>query len=87
MKFEVRNCMKFDYVDMWSFGQICRDPIPLPKKVRMPLMEVREIDLHVEHQAADRGEFDKKVKEKELMYKRCPDEAEYAKMLLRFLKK
>ncbi|KAJ0826970.1 putative TPX2 central domain-containing protein [Helianthus annuus] len=57
------------------------DPIPVPEKVRIPLTEVQEFDLHVEHRAADRAEFDKKVKEKEMMYKRYRDEAESAKMM------
>lgn len=57
------------------------DPIPVPEKVRRPLTEVQEFDLHVEHRAVDRAEFDKKVKEKEMMYKRYRDEAESAKMM------
>ncbi|KAI3744942.1 hypothetical protein L1987_58040 [Smallanthus sonchifolius] len=57
------------------------DPIPVPEKVRIPLTEVQEFDLHVEHRAVDRAEFDKKVKEKEMMYKRYRDEAESAKMM------
>ncbi|KVI04341.1 hypothetical protein Ccrd_017348 [Cynara cardunculus var. scolymus] len=57
------------------------DPIPVPEKVRKPLTEVQEFDLHVVHRAVDRAEFDKKVKEKEMMYKRYRDEAESAKMM------
>lgn len=57
------------------------DPIPVPEKIRRPLTEVQEFDLHVEHRAVDRAEFDKKVKEKEMMYKRYRDEAESAKMM------
>ncbi|KAI3795295.1 hypothetical protein L1987_37946 [Smallanthus sonchifolius] len=57
------------------------DPIPVPEKVRRPLTEVQEFDLHVEHRAVDRAEFDKKIKEKEMMYKRYRDEAESAKMM------
>ncbi|KAJ9550339.1 hypothetical protein OSB04_014384 [Centaurea solstitialis] len=57
------------------------DPIPVPEKVRKPLTEVQEFDLQVEHRAVDRAEFDKKVKEKEMMYKRYRDEAESAKMM------
>ncbi|XP_076937041.1 protein TPX2-like [Bidens hawaiensis] len=53
----------------------------VPKKVRIPLTEVQEFDLHVEHRAVDRAEFDKKIKEKEIMYKRYRDEAESAKMM------
>ncbi|XP_076886571.1 protein TPX2-like [Bidens hawaiensis] len=58
-----------------------QDPIPVPEKVRIPLTEVQEFDLHVEHRAVDRAEFDKKIKEKEVMYKRYRDEAESAKMM------
>ncbi|KAL7000424.1 Protein tpx2 [Sarracenia purpurea var. burkii] len=57
------------------------DPIPVPEKVRKPLTEVQEFDLHVDHRAMDRAEFDKKVKEKEMMYKRYREEAESAKMM------
>ncbi|KAL8228520.1 hypothetical protein R6Q57_016104 [Mikania cordata] len=57
------------------------DPIPVPEKVRTPLTEVHEFDLQVEHRAVDRAEFDKKIKEKEMMYKRYRDEAESAKMM------
>ncbi|PWA78098.1 hypothetical protein CTI12_AA216930 [Artemisia annua] len=57
------------------------DPIPVPEKVRRPLTEVQEFDLHVVSRAADRAEFDKKIKEKEMMYKRYRDEAESAKMM------
>ncbi|KAI3515470.1 hypothetical protein L1887_14366 [Cichorium endivia] len=57
------------------------DPIPVPEKIRRPLTEVQEFDLQVEHRAVDRAEFDKKVKEKEMMYKRYRDEAESAKMM------
>ncbi|KAK9075100.1 hypothetical protein SSX86_003419 [Deinandra increscens subsp. villosa] len=57
------------------------DPIPVPEKVRRPLTEVQEFDLHVDHRAVDRADFDKKIKEKEVMYKRYRDEAESAKMM------
>ncbi|KAK9049236.1 hypothetical protein SSX86_031797, partial [Deinandra increscens subsp. villosa] len=46
------------------------DPIPVPEKVRIPLTEVQEFDLHVEHRAVDRADFDKMIKEKELMSSR-----------------
>lgn len=39
----------------------CRDPIPVPDKDRKPLTEVQEFNLHVDHRAVDRAEFDKKV--------------------------
>ncbi|KAJ0448270.1 putative TPX2 central domain-containing protein [Helianthus annuus] len=57
------------------------DPVPLPEKVRRPLTEVQEFDLHAQHRAVYRAEFDKKVKEKEMMYKRYRDEEESAKMM------
>ena len=40
----------------------CRDPIPVPEKVRKPLTEVQEFNHHVDHRAVDRSEFDQKVK-------------------------
>lgn len=40
----------------------CRDPIPVPEKVRKPLTQVQEFNLHVDHRAVDRAEFDHKVK-------------------------
>ncbi|XP_068654038.1 protein TPX2-like isoform X2 [Aristolochia californica] len=52
------------------------DPIPLPEKVRKPLTEVQKFALHVDHRAVDRSEFDKKVMEKEMMYKRYREEFE-----------
>ncbi|KAG9160944.1 hypothetical protein Leryth_025005 [Lithospermum erythrorhizon] len=57
------------------------DPIPLPERERLPLTQVQEFDLHVEHRAVDRADFDKKIKEKELMYKRYLEEAESARMM------
>ncbi|PSS05697.1 hypothetical protein CEY00_Acc18966 [Actinidia chinensis var. chinensis] len=57
------------------------DPIPVPEKVRKPLTEVQEFDLHLDHRAEDRAEFDKKMKEKEMMYKRYREESESAKMM------
>lgn len=57
------------------------DPIPVPEKVRKPLTEVQEFNLHIEHRAVDRAEFDKKIKEKEMIYKRYREESESAKMM------
>ncbi|CAN0915106.1 Protein TPX2 [Linum grandiflorum] len=57
------------------------DPIPVPEKVRRPLTEVQPIHLHVDHRAVDRAEFDQKVKEKEMLYKRYREESEAAKMM------
>ncbi|XP_030546298.1 protein TPX2 isoform X8 [Rhodamnia argentea] len=58
-----------------------RDPIPLPERARKPLTQVQEFNLHVDHRAVDRAEFDQKVKEKEAMYKRYREESEAAKMI------
>ncbi|XP_038683473.1 protein TPX2-like isoform X2 [Tripterygium wilfordii] len=57
------------------------DPIPLPEKVRKPLTQVHKINLHVDHRAVDRAEFDHKIKEKEMIYKRYREESEAAKMI------
>ncbi|KAK6919096.1 TPX2 central domain [Dillenia turbinata] len=57
------------------------DPIPVPEKARKPLTQVQEFSLHVDHRAVDRAEFDKKVKEKEMIYKRFREESEAAKMI------
>ncbi|KAK4795485.1 hypothetical protein SAY86_027811 [Trapa natans] len=57
------------------------DPIPLPEKVRKPLTEVQKFNLHVESRAVDRAEFDQKVKEKELTYKRYREESEALRMI------
>ncbi|XP_048327650.2 protein TPX2 [Ziziphus jujuba] len=57
------------------------DPIPVPEKVRKPLTQVQEFNHHTDHRAVDRAEFDQKVKEKEMMYKRYREETEAAKML------
>ncbi|XP_021894246.1 protein TPX2 [Carica papaya] len=57
------------------------DPIPVPEKVRKPLTTVQEFHLHVNHRAVDRAEFDQRVKEKEMMYKRYREESEAARMI------
>ncbi|CAN0896799.1 Protein TPX2 [Linum grandiflorum] len=57
------------------------DPIPLPEKVRRPLTEVQQVQLHVDHRATNRAEFDHKVKEKEMVYKRYREESEAAKLV------
>ncbi|CAF2309973.1 unnamed protein product [Brassica napus] len=67
---------------------IKEDPIPVPEKVRKPLTEIQEFNLHVEHRAVERADFDQKIKEKENQYKRYREESEAAKMVEeeRFLK-
>ncbi|RID49060.1 hypothetical protein BRARA_I05525 [Brassica rapa] len=57
------------------------DPIPVPEKVRKPLTEIQAFDLHVEHRAVERADFDQKIKEKENQYKRYREESEAAKMV------
>ncbi|KAG6661527.1 protein TPX2 [Carya illinoinensis] len=57
------------------------DPIPVPEKVRKPLTQVQEFNLHVDHRAVDRAEFDHKIKEKEMMYKRYREESDAARMM------
>ncbi|CAN6876780.1 unnamed protein product [Brassica oleracea var. botrytis] len=67
---------------------IKEDPIPVPEKVRKPLTEIQEFNLHVETRAVERADFDQKIKEKENQYKRYREESEAAKMVEeeRFLK-
>ncbi|KAM7276943.1 hypothetical protein ACFE04_018809 [Oxalis oulophora] len=57
------------------------DPIPLPEKMRMPLTEVQEFNLQVQNRAVERAQFDDKIKEKEMMYKRYREENEAAKLM------
>ncbi|CAA3028854.1 TPX2 isoform X2 [Olea europaea subsp. europaea] len=57
------------------------DPILVPEKARKPLTEVQEFNLHVNHRAVDRAEFEKKIKEKETTCKRYREEAESARMM------
>ncbi|KAH7576964.1 hypothetical protein JRO89_XS01G0183400 [Xanthoceras sorbifolium] len=57
------------------------DPIPVPEKVRKPLTEVKGFNLHLEHRAVERADFDQKIKEKEVMYKRYREESEAARMM------
>ncbi|KAJ4729772.1 protein TPX2 [Melia azedarach] len=57
------------------------DPVPVPEKVRKPLTEVKEFNLHLEHRSTERAEFDQKIKEKEMMYKRYREESEAARMM------
>ncbi|KAL9666836.1 hypothetical protein QQ045_001179 [Rhodiola kirilowii] len=58
------------------------DPIPpLPEKVRIPLTQVEEFNLQADHRALERAEFDNKVQEKEMMYKRYREESDAAKMM------
>ncbi|XVF66798.1 hypothetical protein PTKIN_Ptkin10aG0066900 [Pterospermum kingtungense] len=61
---------------------IKEDPIPAPEKVRRkPLTQVQEFNLLVDNRAVERAEFDQKIKEKEMMYKRYREESEAARMI------
>ncbi|XVF02030.1 hypothetical protein REPUB_Repub04eG0141100 [Reevesia pubescens] len=60
---------------------IKEDPIPVPEKVRKPLTQVQEFNLQVDHRAVDRSEFDQKIKEKEMMYKRYREESEATRLI------
>ncbi|URE26413.1 Cell cycle regulated microtubule associated protein [Musa troglodytarum] len=57
------------------------DPLPLPQRERKPLTEIKEFVLHVDHRAVERTEFDQKIKEKELTYKRLREEQEFAQLM------
>ncbi|EMS46329.1 hypothetical protein TRIUR3_13340 [Triticum urartu] len=57
------------------------DPIPLPQKERKPLTEVQQFELHVDERAVQRSEFDNRVKEKEITYKRLREENEFAQKI------
>ncbi|KAJ1375379.1 TPX2, C-terminal, partial [Sesbania bispinosa] len=57
------------------------DPIPVPEKVRKPLTQVEEFNLRLNHRAVDRAQFDERIKEKEVMYKRYREESEAARMI------
>lgn len=60
---------------------LTEDPIPVPEKVRRPLTQVENFNLKVDTRAVERAEFDRKVKEKELVYKRYREESESSKMI------
>ncbi|KAK6151744.1 hypothetical protein DH2020_014379 [Rehmannia glutinosa] len=81
---EERRRIEMEEAEMRKFKAqpiLKEDPIPVPEKERKPLTEVQEFNLHVEHRAVDRAEFDKKIKEKEMVYKRYREEAESARMM------
>ncbi|KAM3217805.1 hypothetical protein P3L10_027248 [Capsicum annuum] len=60
---------------------LTEDPIPVPEKVRKPLTEVQDFKLRVDNRSLDRAEFDKKIKQKEMMHKRYREETESARMI------
>uniref|UniRef100_A0A0D3D8W0 TPX2 C-terminal domain-containing protein n=1 Tax=Brassica oleracea var. oleracea TaxID=109376 RepID=A0A0D3D8W0_BRAOL len=55
--------------------------LPVPEKARKPLTAIQEFNLHVDDRAVERADFDHKIKEKEMMYKRYREETEAAKMV------
>ncbi|KAJ6371713.1 hypothetical protein OIU77_002099 [Salix suchowensis] len=57
------------------------DPIPVPERARKPLTQVQQFNLHADQRAVERAEFDHKVKEKEMMYKRYREESDTARMM------
>ncbi|KAL3645451.1 hypothetical protein CASFOL_010631 [Castilleja foliolosa] len=81
---EERRRIEMEEAEMRRFKALPilkEDPIPVPVRERKPLTEVQEFNLNVEHRAVDRAEFDKKIKEKETVYKRYREESESAKMM------
>ncbi|XP_010327080.1 protein TPX2-like isoform X2 [Solanum lycopersicum] len=81
---EERRRMEEEEAKMRNFKAqpvLAEDPIPLPEKVRKPLTEVQDFKLNVDHRSLDRAEFDKKIKQKEVMHKRYREEAESARMM------
>ncbi|CAN8255053.1 unnamed protein product [Cochlearia groenlandica] len=57
------------------------DPIPVSEKVLKHLREFQEFSLQVDRRAVERADFDHKIKEKEMMYKRYREETKATKML------
>ncbi|KZV16250.1 hypothetical protein F511_42402 [Dorcoceras hygrometricum] len=81
---EERRRMEMDEAQMRIFKAqpiLKEDPIPVPEIQRKPLTEVQVFNLQVNHRAAEREEFDKKIKDKEETYKRYREEAESARMM------
>ncbi|XP_058095802.1 protein TPX2 [Magnolia sinica] len=83
-KMEERERLEKEEAQMRTFRAqpvLKEDPLPVPEKVRKPLTQVQEFALHVDHRAVDRADFDKKIKEKETMYKRYREEHEAAQKM------
>ncbi|MED6113220.1 hypothetical protein PIB30_068815 [Stylosanthes scabra] len=81
---EERQRMEREEAEMRRFKAqpiLKEDPIPVPEKVRKPLTQVEQFNLHVEHRAVDRAQFDEKIREKEMIYKRYREESEAARMI------
>ncbi|KAM3203980.1 hypothetical protein P3L10_027389 [Capsicum annuum] len=81
---EERRRMEEEEAKMRNFKAqpvLTEDPIPVPEKVRKPLTEVQDFKLRVDIRSVDRAEFDKKIKQKEMMHKRYRVETESARMI------
>ncbi|KAI4383317.1 hypothetical protein MLD38_009169 [Melastoma candidum] len=81
---EERKRMEREEAEMRIFKALPilkEDPIPIPEKVRRPFTQVQEFSLQSDHRAADRAEYDHKIKEKGMEYKRHREEIEAAKMM------
>ncbi|KAM3341431.1 hypothetical protein P3S68_029066 [Capsicum galapagoense] len=81
---EERRRMEEEEAKMRNFKAqpvLTEDPIPVPEKVRKPLTEVQDFKLRVDNRSLDRAEFDKKIKQKEMMHKRYREETESARMI------
>ncbi|XP_055809303.1 protein TPX2-like isoform X2 [Solanum dulcamara] len=81
---EERRRMEEEEAKMRNFKAqpvMSEDPIPVPEKVRKPLTEVEDFKLRVDNRSLDRAEFDKKIKQKEVMHKRYREETESARMM------
>ncbi|PHT69589.1 Protein TPX2 [Capsicum annuum] len=81
---EERRRMEEEEAKMRNFKAqpvLTEDPIPVPEKVRKPLTEVQDFKLRVDNRSVDRAEFDKKIKQKEMMHKRYREETESARMI------
>ncbi|XP_073308536.1 protein TPX2-like isoform X1 [Primulina huaijiensis] len=81
---EERRRIEMDEAQMRIFKAqpiLKEDPIPVPEIQRKPLTEVQVFNLQINHRAAERAEFDKKIKEKEATYKRYREEAESERMM------
>ncbi|PHT96304.1 Protein TPX2 [Capsicum chinense] len=85
---EERHRMEEEEAKMRNFKAqpvLTEDPIPVPEKVRKPLTEVQDFKLRVDNRSVDRAEFDKKIKQKEMMHKRYRKEKESARMVKHLL--
>ncbi|XP_069147959.1 protein TPX2-like isoform X4 [Solanum lycopersicum] len=61
-EFEERRRLENEEAMMRTFIAqpiLIEDPILHPEKVRKPLTKVQEFNVHVDHRAPDRAEFDK----------------------------